>query len=167
MKNNLKLIKNLATCFGLGEIPLAPGTFGTLGAIPIFLLLNYMKKIFSNMMIYNSFYFFFLIAFFGLAVYISDIAEREIFKKEDPGAIVIDEVLGLLTTLFLVNPVGIRNTFFAVTIGFVLFRIFDITKIGPIYYSQKLERGVGVVLDDFLAGVFSNVLLVLIWNIFF
>ena len=164
---NKKLVKNLATVFGLGEMPIAPGTFGTLGGIPIYIGLVILKKIFPNNMIYNSFYFMFLMTFFAIAVYVSDIAEREIFKEKDPQKVVIDEVLGFLTTLFLINPVGIFQTIMAIVIGFVIFRFFDITKIGPIYKSQFFGNGVGVVLDDFLAGVIGNFLMVCIWTIFF
>lgn len=164
---NLKVVKNLATVFGLGELPVAPGTFGTLGGIPLYIGLVLLKKIFPNNMIYNSFYFMFLMTFFAVAVYISDIAEREIFKEKDPQAVVIDEVLGFLTTLFLINPVGVFETTVAIVVGFIIFRFFDITKIGPIYKSQFFGNGVGVVLDDFLAGVIGNFLMVCIWTIFF
>ena len=164
---NRKVVKNLATVFGLGEMPVAPGTFGTLGGIPIYVGLVFLKKIFPNNMIYNSFYFMFLMTFFAISVYICDIAEREIFKEKDPQKVVIDEVLGFLTTLFLINPVGIFQTIMAIIIGFVIFRFFDITKIGPIYKSQFFGNGVGVVLDDFLAGVIGNFLMVCIWTIFF
>lgn len=164
---NRKVVKNLATVFGLGEMPVAPGTFGTLGGIPVYVGLVLLKKIFPNNMIYNSFYFMFLMTFFAISVYICDIAEREIFKEKDPQKVVIDEVLGFLTTLFLINPVGIFQTIMAIIIGFVIFRFFDITKIGPIYKSQFFGNGVGVVLDDFLAGVIGNFLMVCIWTIFF
>lgn len=164
---NRKVVKNLATVFGLGEMPVAPGTFGTLGGIPIYVGLVLLKKIFPNNMIYNSFYFMFLMTFFAISVYICDIAEREIFKEKDPQKVVIDEVLGFLTTLFLINPVGIFQTIMAIIIGFVIFRFFDITKIGPIYKSQFFGNGVGVVLDDFLAGVIGNFLMACIWTIFF
>ena len=164
---NRKVVKNLATVFGLGEMPIAPGTFGTVGGIPIYIGLVLLKKIFPNNMIYNSFYFMFLMTFFAISVYICDIAEREIFKEKDPQKVVIDEVLGFLTPLFLINPVGIFQTIMAIIIGFVIFRFFDITKIGPIYKSQFFGNGVGVVLDDFLAGVIGNFLMVCIWTIFF
>ncbi|MCJ8341300.1 MAG: phosphatidylglycerophosphatase A [Cetobacterium sp.] len=162
-----RLVKNLATVFGLGEMPFAPGTFGTLGGIPIYIGLTLLRKIFPNNMVYNSFYFMFLMTFFAIAVYVSDIAEREIFLEKDPQAVVIDEVLGFLTTLFLVNPVGIFQNFLAIVIGFILFRIFDISKIGPIYKSQFIGHGIGVVLDDFLAGIIGNFIMVCIWTIFF
>ncbi|MGL5570024.1 phosphatidylglycerophosphatase A family protein [Cetobacterium sp.] len=164
---NRKVVKNLATVFGLGEMSVAPGTFGTLGGIPIYIGLVLLKKIFPNNMIYNSFYFMFLMTFFAISVYVCDIAEREIFKEKDPQKVVIDEVLGFLTTLFLINPVGIFQTIMAIIIGFIIFRFFDITKIGPIYKSQFFGNGVGIVLDDFLAGVIGNFLMVCIWTIFF
>ncbi|WP_297406836.1 phosphatidylglycerophosphatase A [uncultured Cetobacterium sp.] len=162
-----KTIKNLATVFGLGDLPVAPGTFGTLGGIPIYIGLVFLKKIFPNNMIYNSFYFMFLMTFFAIAVYVSDRAEKEIYKEKDPQAVVIDEVLGFLTTLFLINPVGFFETSMAIILGFIIFRFFDITKLGPIYKSQFFGNGVGVVLDDFLAGVIGNFLMVCIWTIFF
>ena len=118
-------------------------------------------------MIYNSFYLAFLVTFFAVAVYVSDICEREIFKKKDPQNVVIDEVLGYLTTLFLVNPVGLYQNCMAMGIAFIIFRFLDITKIGPIDKSQHFENGVGVVLDDFLAGVIGNFIMVCIWSIFF
>lgn len=162
-----KTVRNLATCFGLGDMPVAPGTFGTLGGVPLFIVLSYLKSFFPNNMVYNSFYFMFLMTLFALSVYVSDICEREIFKKEDPQNVVIDEVLGYVTTLFLVNPVGVYQNIMAMIIAFVIFRILDITKPGPIYKVQSFERGVGVVLDDFLAGVIGNFIMVCIWTIFF
>lgn len=162
-----KFIKNLGTWFGLGELPFMPGTFGTLGGIPLFLVLSYIRKFFVNNMLYNSFYFMFIMTFFVVAIYVSDICEREIFKKEDPQAVVIDEVLGFLTTLFLVNPVGVKNNLIAMLLAFIIFRILDITKIGPIYKVQSLKNGIGVVMDDFLAGIIGNFIIICIWSIFF
>ena len=52
-------------------------------------------------------------------------------------------------------------------LAFIIFRILDITKIGPIYKSQSFGNGVGVVLDDFLAGIIGNFILVFIWTKFF
>lgn len=165
MKN--KTIKNLGTWFGLGDLPKAPGTFGTLGGIPLYIGLNLFRKIFPNILVYNSFYFMFLMTFFMVAVYVADICEREIYKKEDPQNVVIDEVLGYLTTLFLINPVGLKEYITSIFLAFLIFRFFDITKIGPINKSQFFGKGVGVVLDDFLAGIIGNFLLVWIWSIIF
>ncbi len=162
-----KAIRNWATWFGLGDMKVAPGTFGTMGAIPLFILFNLARKLFPNNMMYNSFYFIFLMTFFAFSVYVSDVCEREIFKEKDPQPVVIDEVLGFMTTMFLVNPVGLKQNIIAIVLGFVLFRFFDITKLGPINHSQKFEHGVGVVLDDFLAGLIGNFIMVTIWTVFF
>lgn len=167
MKHSNNIIKNLGTWFGLGEFPFMPGTIGTLGGIPLYILLSYLRKFFPNVMLYNSFYFMFLITFFAISVYVSNECEKEIFKKEDPQAVVIDEVLGYLTTLFLINPVGIKLNLMAMLLAFVIFRILDITKIGPIDKVQSLKDGVGVVLDDFLAGVIGNFIMICIWIAFF
>lgn len=167
MDKNRNFIRNLGTWFGLGDMPKAPGTFGTLGGIPLFIILSFIRRFFPNNMIYNSFYFTFLVTFFAVGVHVSDICEREIFKKKDPQNVVIDEVLGYLTTLFLINPVGIYQNLMAMGIAFVIFRFLDITKIGPIDKSQHFEKGVGVVLDDFLAGVIGNFIMVCIWTVFF
>lgn len=166
MKNN-KFIRNLGTCFGLGDMPLMPGTFGTLGGIPLYIFLSYIRQFFANNMLYNSFYFMFMMTFFAVAVCVSDICEREIFKKEDPQEVVIDEILGYITTLFLINPVGIKSNLIAMLLAFVIFRILDITKIGPINKVQNIENGIGVVMDDFLAGIIGNFLMVCIWTAFF
>lgn len=167
MDKRLKRIRSLGTWFGLGDFPKAPGNFGTLGAIPFYLLLCYLRKIFPNILMYNSFYFIFLMTFFAVSVYVADICEREIFQKEDPQAVVIDEVLGYLTTLAFINPVGISQTLWAIGLAFLIFRFFDITKLGPIDKSQHLKMGIGVVMDDFLAGIIGNFLLVCLWTIFF
>ena len=167
MDKNKKIIRDLGTWFGLGDLPKAPGTFGTLGGIPVFILLSYIRRFFPNNMVYNSFYFMFLITFFAVAVYVCDICERDIFKKKDPQNVVIDEVLGYLTTLFLINPVGASKNMIAMALAFVIFRFFDITKLGPIDKSQNFPRGVGVVLDDFLAGIIGNFLLACIWTFIF
>lgn len=160
-------IRNLATWFGLGDMPKAPGTFGTLGAIPLYIGINFLRNIFPNITLYNSFYFMFLMTFFALSVYVSDVSERIIFQKEDPQQVVIDEVLGYMTTLFLVNPVGVKEFLVAIGLAFVIFRFLDITKIGPIDKVQDLKDGIGVTMDDFLAGVIGNFILLCIWTVIF
>ena len=92
-------IRNLATWFGLGDMPKAPGTFGTLGGISLYIGISFLRNLFPNITLYNSFYFMFLMTFFALSVYVADVSERIIFKKEDPQQVVIDEVLGYMTCL--------------------------------------------------------------------
>jgi phosphatidylglycerophosphatase A len=142
----------LATGFGVGYSPVAPGTLGTLLAIPVYYFL-------SN--ISSPIYEITLIGFFFLSVWISENAEI-FFGKKDDQRIVIDEMMGFLITMLWVPKV----THFIV-IGFFLFRLFDILKPFPI---RRLERGLkggfGVVLDDVIAGVYANIILHLVGRIY-
>ncbi len=155
-------VKLWATWFTLGNAKKAPGTIGTLGAIPLYLLINSLRHLITNEKLYNSLYFTFLIGFFVFSVYICDRCERDVYGKKDPQMVVIDEVLGFMTTMFLVNPQGILQTIILILLGFGLFRFFDITKLGPIDKSQNIKNGIGVVADDFLAGIGANIILVII-----
>lgn len=143
-------IEIFATWFGLGKSPKMPGTVGTIGAIPLFLLFLLIKE----NIYYHNIYFIFLVVLFLFAVYISEKAEK-IYGEKDAQCIVIDEVLGYMVTMFLIQP-SIIN----VIMGFILFRIFDIIKPYPIKKLQNIKGGLGVVIDDFLAGIMANILLV-------
>ena len=135
----------LATGFGVGYSPVAPGTLGTLLAIPVYYFL-------SN--ISSPIYEITLIGFFFLSVWISENAEI-FFRKKDDQRIVIDEMMGFLITMLWVP----KTTCFII-IGFFLFRFFDILKPFPIRHLEKrLKGGYGVVLDDVIAGVYANVIL--------
>lgn len=138
----------LATGFGVGYSPIAPGTLGTLIAIPVYYFL-------SN--ISSPIYEITLVGFFFLSVWISESAEI-FFGKKDDQRIVIDEIMG-----FLVTMLWVPKTAILMVIGFFLFRFFDILKPFPIRRLEKrLKGGYGVVLDDVLAGVYANIVLRLI-----
>jgi phosphatidylglycerophosphatase A len=144
-----RFIVILATGFGVGYSPVAPGTLGTLIAIPIYYFLSEIP---------SPLYEVTLVGFFFLSVWVSGNAER-LFGKEDDQRIVIDEVIGFLITMLWV-PKTIRF----IIIGFVLFRFFDILKPFPIRRLEKrLKGGFGVVLDDVAAGVYANIVLRLIY----
>ena len=138
----------LATGFGVGYSPVAPGTLGTLIAIPVYYFL-------SN--ISSPVYEITLIGFFFLSVWISESAEI-FFRKKDDQRIVIDEIMG-----FLITMVWVPKTAILIVIGFFLFRFFDILKPFPIRRLEKgLKGGYGVVLDDVMAGVYANIVLQII-----
>ena len=140
-----RFVLTLATGFGVGCIPRAPGTFGTLLSIPIYLILS---------LIPFPVYEITLVAFFFLSVWVSDGAQNY-FGKKDDRRIVIDEVMGFLVTM-LWNP----KTVLSVIAGFVLFRFFDILKPFPIrQLERRYKGGFGVVIDDTMAGVCSNIVL--------
>jgi phosphatidylglycerophosphatase A len=137
----------LSSCFGVGLIPVAQGTFGTLAAIPLAMALARLSPMAGACVLF----FFILLAIWGSARSAAALA------NEDPGEVVIDEVAGLLLTLFLLPA-----TAFNLCLGFVLFRLFDILKPYPIRRLEKIGGGAGIVLDDLLAGVYGNVLLRLV-----
>ena len=142
-----KLALILSSCFGVGLIPVAQGTFGTLAGIPLAMALAH-----TGPMAAAYFLFFFVL----LAIWTSGLSARAL-EKDDPAEVVIDETAGLLLTLFLLPATG-----FNLCLGFILFRLFDILKPFPIRRLEKVEGGAGIVLDDLLAGVYGNVCLRLV-----
>jgi len=131
----------LSSWFGVGLIPKAPGTWGTLASIPLVICLSYLG-------IWPSCAF--LAIFILIAVLASGIGQR-VLGRDDPPEVVIDEVAGfLLTTFFL--PL----TWLSLLSGFVLFRLFDILKPFPIKRAEKIAGGTGIVLDDLLAGIYAH-----------
>jgi len=144
-----RLFLLLATGFGVGNSPIAPGTLGTLIAIPVYYFLSEIP---------SPLYEITLIGFFFLSVWISENAET-FFGKKDDQRIVIDEMIG-----FLITMLWIPKTILFIIIGFILFRFFDILKPFPIRHLEKrLKGGFGVVLDDVAAGVYANIVLRLIY----
>ena len=138
----------LATGFYIGNIPIAPGTFGTILGLPLGFVLAGLKlplAIVCTML------------FIVIAVWIANDAEK-ILQKKDPGCIVIDEIAGMAVTL-----VGLPFNLTTALIGFIIFRILDISKPFPIRaIDKRVAGGVGIVIDDVAAGIFANLLLRLI-----
>lgn len=148
----------LALGFGSGLAPKAPGTFGTLAALP----LVYLSSAFLTLP--------WFIALCGLisvaGVWICDITARDM-QVHDDSSIVWDEVAGMMITMIAV-PLSWQN----LLVAFLLFRLFDIAKPWPISYLDKhLHGGLGIMLDDILAGLFAlicmHALLQLNWLPFF
>jgi phosphatidylglycerophosphatase A len=132
-----------ATVFGVGFIPWAPGTFGTLAALPLFWAMAHLPI---------PAYIAVLVVLIALASWVSDLAEH-LYDDHDLGHIVVDELVGLLTTC-----IAIPFTWKSAIAAFVLFRLFDITKPQPIrWIDDHVRGGVGVVLDDVAAGVVACV----------
>lgn len=140
-------ITMLATGLGIGYSPFAPGTMGTLLSIPIYYYLSEIPTPLYEMT---------LVSFFFLSVWVSEKAGGLFGKKDDP-RIVIDEMMGFFITMH-----WIPKTPPFIIAGFILFRVFDILKPFPIRRLEKVRGGFGVVLDDVMAGIFSNLILHLI-----
>jgi len=134
----------LAAGFGAGYVPIAPGTAGTLVAIPIFLGLSSIPFPLYELTI---------LTFFFLASWISGEAQKDWGRKDHP-RIVIDEIMGYLITML-----WLPKTILFIIFGFLLFRFFDIVKPPPIRLMEKAKGGYGVVLDDVVAGVYANIVL--------
>jgi phosphatidylglycerophosphatase A len=147
MDRNEKIIKLLATGFGSGLAPFAPGTIGTLVGIPICLL--------CLPLIWPA-RFLCVIVLSALAIFISGRAEM-IYQKKDDQRIVIDEIIGFQVAMLPVAITGLH-----LLVAFVLFRIFDIWKPFPIWNLQQLPGGWGVVIDDVVAGIYAGVLMLLL-----
>ena len=135
----------IATGCYIGNISLAPGTFGSVLGLPICFFLS--KTDLSIAV---------LLTLIGIlcAVWIANEAEK-ILKTKDPGCIVIDEIAGIILTLF-----GLPFNIISVTAGFLVFRTLDIWKPYPIrFLENKFSGGIGIVLDDVAAGILSNLIL--------
>jgi phosphatidylglycerophosphatase A len=140
-----RMLLFLATGFCIGKIPIAPGTFGALLGVPLAFGLEALGCAFA---IGGA------VAFALLAVWIAGRAETILMKK-DAGAVVIDEVAGMVITLTGL-PLTVANT----AVGFALFRALDIIKPFPARtIDRNMGGGLGIVLDDAVAGLYSNLLL--------
>ena len=141
-------VQFVACGFGAGLAPVAPGTFGTLVALPLWWLLQPLP----------------LVAYLGLVVvlaavgvWLCDGAASRLGVHDHP-AIVWDEIVGYLVTM-VAAPAG----WLPMLLGFVLFRAFDIVKPWPIrWFDRKVHGGLGIMLDDLVAGLFAALVLQII-----
>ncbi len=138
------LALTIATAFGAGYSPIAPGTAGSAVALVILWLVPFSQL--------GLIVFFLAVTLVG--TWAAEIVEARAGEK-DPGVIVVDEVAGM-TLSVLVLPLTAR----ALLAGFVLFRIFDVVKPFPANRLQALHGGVGVMIDDLVAGLYALVILV-------
>jgi len=139
-----KAVVFLATGFGFGCVPVIPGTFGTLPGLPVCYLLAQLPVAVAALSV---------VILITVAMWIAGAAE-EAFQQKDPGKIVIDEIAGLAVALL-----GLPFDLFHVVTGFVAFRLIDAWKPFPLRLMEKrLSGGVGVVMDDVGAGIYTHIL---------
>lgn len=141
----------LATFFGVGYCPAAPGTAGSLAALGIAWLLHHYLALPAWAM------FLFAAALFAPACWASSIAESH-FGGKDPSRVVVDEVIGQWITFAAADPARSSHWLAA----FVLFRLFDIAKPGPLRRLERIPGGLGVMLDDAAAGVCGMMVLLIL-----
>ena len=141
---NRLIIMFVTGCY-LGYSPIVSGTVGSLGGVLLYILLN--------RFVHLPYYAVITLVIFILGIFTSSKAEV-IFGKKDSGKIVIDEVVGFLVTMF-----AIPLTWKYVIAGFFLFRVLDVIKPYPIRRIEGFEGGFGVMIDDFIAGIYGNLIL--------
>ena len=143
----------IASLGGIGLIPLAPGTFGSIFAWFVFVIMSH----FVDMLIYT-------ICIVFIAIWVCEKASVNLIQK-DHKSIVIDELAGMWVALVPVIYFA-SNQFERIIyacLALVFFRVFDILKPFPIsYFDKKYKNGFGIVLDDIIAGIFSGILSVFI-----
>ncbi len=143
---NRFIIRFLASGFFSGHIPFAPGTMGTIVAIPLYLLLVAALT--------GWWYAGAVVALTLAAIRISGLAEKS-YGRKDPPQVVIDEIVGFMLTMTAVPPSAMY-----IIMGFVLFRVFDIFKPQPAgWINERMRGGSGIVLDDIVAGLYANIVL--------
>ena len=141
MKKKIAYI--LCTFGGAGYFPFAPGTFASFIAVLVIFFINPSHFILAVGVLVSS------------IITISLTAEIELSDGKDPGHIVMDEFAGQWITFFLVPSQSI----IVLSLGFFLFRFFDISKILGLNKLQNLRNGWGVLIDDLLGGLYANILL--------
>ena len=145
MKLRERAVLFVATGFFIGNLPFAPGTFGSLIGLPLCFLLSRLDLLKSLICI---------LIFILFAMGIASAAEK-IIKQRDPGQIVIDEIAGLMVTL-----AGLPFNLKTALAGFIIFRVFDILKPFPIrMIDRSVGGGSGIVLDDVMAGIYGNLII--------
>ena len=141
MKNFL--VKAFATVLGVGYLPAAPGTWATVVGVVIAYYAG------NNLPVYTIL----LLVFLILGIMATGMIEKQVSQK-DPGYLVIDEVVGVMIALW-----GLPLIWPVMICGFFLFRAFDMFKIYPINRLEAQPGGWGIMLDDCMAGVYTNIIL--------
>ena len=160
----------LITFFGLGYLPIAPGTWGSLGAIIVFLplalspLRNSLPRLWAVTGVLT------LIAYVigvGLGKWACDYFRSNNPKRsKDPNPFVLDEVAGQWFSLLLIPFHSVSSLAAVVLLQFFLFRIFDILKPFPARRSERLPYGWGIMTDDLFAGLYANLVGQIIFRVF-
>lgn len=151
MKVSDRTIKLTATALGLGNLPVAPGTYGSAGAAVVYLVVRLLLPPAAAAATLGALVLAAVVA--GLA---SCPRAMELYESKDPGSFVMDEVAGLWLTGLLFWGWGPVSA----TLGvFAVFRVFDIWKPPPVCTAEKLPRAWGVMADDLVAGVYGAAVL--------
>ncbi len=135
----------VATCGYLGYAPIAPGTFGSAAGLALFFAVRASGSTAVELLT--------IVALFAIGIWSGTVAEHH-FGGVDPGPIVLDEVVGMLITLALLQVNG-TGAF----VGFLVFRVLDVVKPWPSARFEKLPGGLGVMADDGMAAIYGNLVM--------
>lgn len=139
----------LATFGYVGHFPIAPGTAGSAAALVLYAALRIVGvPPAADLGV--------IVLLFVVGCWAGSVAERH-YGRTDPGAVVLDEVIGMLLTLWLIPVTSV-----GALVGFLLFRLFDIVKPFPARQCERLHGGLGIMADDAVAGIYGNLALHLI-----
>ncbi len=141
----IRLAFAIGTVFKTGYIPIAPGTIGSIVGLLVFWLIKDSASFTVEVLVVTILFF--------VGVWASTIVEQ-VLQRQDPGVVIVDEVVGMLVALMLLPP-----TTTVIFLAFFLFRLFDIVKPYPARWCEQLSRGWGIMMDDVVAGLYVNVLL--------
>lgn len=153
-KNQDLLNEGIISFFFLGRSPVAPGTFGSLGALIFAYFVIILIGNFAGIILLG-----FTLVFYYLGLQIAPWCEKNYGK--DPGIFVLDEVVGYLLIICSLLFFQIEINLYVWLISFIIFRGFDVVKIWPAKDLEKIEKGHGIMLDDVAAG-FQTVILILL-----
>lgn len=148
MKNIKPLSHTLATFFYIGYLQPASGTWSSLAALILWVLIPLKSFTFHALLILVT---------FSIGVVVSTKVEQ-VATNDDPSFIVIDEVTGMWTALLFISGIYWKENLFFLALIFLLFRFFDILKLPPIKKAESIKGGFGIMLDDIIAGIYAGVL---------
>ncbi|MBR3654098.1 MAG: phosphatidylglycerophosphatase A [Elusimicrobia bacterium] len=153
-----KLAFFISTLFYCGYFPKAPGTIGSLVSLPVIFFINYNFG-FVGLVIT-------IVSIFVIAMF--SVKKVLMYTSHDPSFVVIDEFIGQSVTFLLVaDKLKNSKSIIPYIVGFVLFRLFDITKPFPVSYAdKKIKNAFGVILDDIFAGFYATIILYFVMYIF-
>ena len=161
--NLLKPSHIFATLFGVGLLPFAPGTWGSLFGLILFFYTNIYLSI--NV----QFFYLLLLVIILFAILVCYFATKELSDNEkDQKSIVIDELAGVWIAFIPVSGIVMMQDFLTYSVlAFLLFRVFDIWKPYPIgFIDKKIKNHIGIVLDDLVAGIYAAIIIWLILILF-
>jgi phosphatidylglycerophosphatase A len=136
----------LATGFWLGRSPIMPGTVGAVLGVPLVWGINSIPNVPLQVAL--------IAAICAVGIPLCTTAARRLGRLKDPGCIVFDEIASLPITFFLIPMADFQRPWVVIA-GFVLHRIFDISKFPPAAQLERLPEGFGIMADDWAAGIYS------------